>query len=263
MSNHGPGNSAGGAVSQLLSSRELHADLRKSAGITAAQLVNIYSNLTFIAVVDPISPDFDEQDPLKMKPGNWWLPPTKKKAYDTNESYRFLWHAGSMKYLEEKSPLGRIDETKLSVYRSSTIFTQRQDTPHLLAVSFDAREKSVCKQQHGWTNISFRYKPAAGGARTYAYLTVLGQERQLAASGPEFQIPQLLPHIYNYEAKYDHHQKIVSPGTSHAGLIGELTLLLALAVFSAPIGRERQVLVNCVKPKMWRPHEFGYPAGRK
>lgn len=49
----------------------------------------------------------------------------------------------------------------------------------------------------------------------------------------------------------------------HAGLVGHLSLLLALPVFSAPITALTVVLRQCLMLGVWRAHPFLPPAGHE
>ena len=142
-------------------------------------------------------------------------------------------------------------------YRAATVFTQKPDTDHLLAVDFDAETRDVAEEPRGWKVLTFHHF-SVGGTGTYSYLDVLGAEQHLAAPGPDTWMPQLLPEIYNFQGVTTSGRPL-PPTTQSAGLIGSLPLLLALAAFSAPLD-SLSAAFNSVQPGMWQPHQL--PLGR-
>ena len=140
------------------------------------------------------------------------------------------------------------------MYHAATVFTQNPDTPHLLAVPFDARTRSVQNFGRGWQRITFTHHRGGGNSSNdyYSYISNQGAEPRIAAPGSARWMPQLLPAWYNCDTRHD--------TRSQAGLIGELPLLFALASFSAP-PTSQGVLLNSVARGTWHPH--GLPTGRK
>ena len=197
-----------------------------------------------------------------MKTG-WWLPPTKRSAYKTGDSWLFRWKGGVMTQLAEDSRVGSVKAKNLQEYSAATVFTQRPDTTHLLAVNFDARKTSVSSTGHGWKTLSFNYGTINNTISTYSSLTLTGNYGQIAARGPETQIPQLLPEIYNFHPENDSYGRPMPSERRHEGLVGDLALFLALPGFSA----RRNVLVTILTqwrgPGLWRPHSCQPPYGRK
>ena len=225
-------------------------------------LPTIPEHLSFIAKIEALSPDFGVQGPNTMKQG-WWLPPTKRSAYETGDSWLFRWKGGVMTRLAEDSRVGSVKTKNLQEYSAATVFTQRPDTTHLLAVDFDARTISVSSTGQGWRTLSFNYGTINNTISTYSSLTLIGNYGQIAAPGPETQIPQLLPEIYNFHPENDSHGRPMPSKRRHAGIIGRLALLLALPVFSAPRGALVSILTQCLRPSIWRPHPYQPPSGRK
>ena len=225
-------------------------------------LPSIPEHLSFIAKFDSLSPNFAVQMPSMSKHG-WWLPPTKRNAYAAGESYTFCWTGGKMTQMADDSPIGGIKFKNLEKYAAATIFTQRPDTSHLLTVGFDARETSIRSRGEGWETLSFNYGRINNSAYTYSALTTRGNYRQISAPGPRSQIPQLLPDIYDYHPEWDANGRLIPSPRIHAGLVGHLSLLLALPVFSAPRTALTVVLRQCLRPGVWRAHQFRPPAGHE
>lgn len=136
-----------------------------------------------------------------------------------------------------------------NVYQTATVFTQKPDTSHLLAVPFDARTRSV--QGRGWHCIEFNHNQIGNSNRFYSYISDRGARLKIAAPmAPHWQ-PELLDPYYACE---DRHRTRIQ-----AGLIGELSLLFALAAFSAPPTSQGSLL-NSIVPRRWIPH--GQSTGR-
>lgn len=148
-------------------------------------------------------------------------------------------------------------------YQVSTVFTQYPDTPHLLPVGFDAEKKDVRELPGGWKPLSFRHCSASVSNRngTYSSVETFGDKQQLAAPGSTDWIPQLLSDIYDYRPRLDAHGEPIPPRTESAGLIGSLSILLAMAAFSAPEARLVQVMTGNIQPGRWIRHN--YAAGRE
>ena len=165
------------------------------------------------------------------------------------------WEGGRISIVPENDDIRGIDLNRY-VYRAATIFTQYPDTPHLLAVPFDARTRSVHHFGRGWQRITFIHNRVGNSSSNayYSYISNQGAEPRIAAPGSARWIPQLLPGWYNCDTRHD--------TRIQAGLIGELPLLFALASFSAPPTSQAQgVLLNSVARGTWHPHEL--PTGRK
>lgn len=140
------------------------------------------------------------------------------------------------------------------IHSAATIFTQNPDTPHLLVVPFDAQMTHAYENPGGWRPLVFHHFRINNTQRTYSAVSANGDRQHIAAPGSPHWMPQLLPRVYDYQTG--------SPRIQ-AGLIGSLPLLIALAAFSAPPAALVGVLTNCLRPRVWRPHQYQYPAGRK
>lgn len=139
------------------------------------------------------------------------------------------------------------------IYRAATVFTQNPDTPHLLAVPFDVRQRDVIGYPGLWRPLSFRHVPTPK-LDMYSAVVANGDCQHIAVRGSNHWMPQLLPRVYDDQSQSRRRQ---------AGLIGEIPLLIALAAFSAPVSFLPSVLTNCVRTGRWQPHQYQYPSGRK
>ncbi len=147
----------------------------------------------------------------------------------------------------------------LSTYRTASLFSQYPDTPHLLVVPFNVRTRSVREYGRGWLPVTFDHISinGGGGAREYySSVSDIGAEDHIAAPVLNSWIPQLLPAWYNYRSSGTVQER------NHAGLTGNLAILLALAVFSAPAAHLAEAM-SSLRPGAWRPHRHMYPSGRQ
>ena len=163
----------------------------------------------------------------------------------------FRWVSGVITHVSANDTVGR---SLHQIYSAATVFTHNPDTPHLLAVPFDAEIKHAHENQGGWRPLFFHHTHSHKTQYTYSAVSTVGDRQHIAAPGSSHWMPQLLPSVYDYQAG--------SPRIQ-AGLIGSIPLLIALAAFSAPPDALREVLIDCLRPGTWRPHPFLYPAGRK
>lgn len=133
------------------------------------------------------------------------------------------------------------------------MFTQEPDTPHLLAVPFNARTRSVQSTfERGWQAITFNHNRIGNSNAYFSYVSNRGAEQRIAAPGSHW-MPQLLPDWYNCNARH--------ATRTQDGLIGELPLLFALAAFSAPPA-SHGLLLGSISPGAWSNHH-GQTTGRR
>jgi len=147
-----------------------------------------------------------------------------------------------------------------TMHSAATIFSQKGDTDHLLAVDFNATLTDVASYAPGWRVLSFDHIPKPNTTATYSSINTLGEERHLAARGSPAWMGQLMPHVYDYQRTALDGLPVPSETTS-AGLIGNLPILVGLAAFSAPKNSLIAVLSSSVIPRAWVRHTR--PTGRK
>ena len=162
------------------------------------------------------------------------------------------WEGGRISIVPANNPIRGINLNGY-VYRTATIFTQYPDTPHLLAVPFNARTRSVHPSfGRGWQHVTFNHiRVGNSGDAYYSYISTCGGEQKIAARGSQNWIDQLLPGWYDCDPRHD--------TRNQAGLIGELPLLFALAAFSAP-PTSQACLPHSIAPGKWIRH--GQSTGR-
>lgn len=236
----------------------LRIDNHQNPSTSTANSSSIPHLLSLIIKIEPLSPNYgnDGQSPRRTREG-YFLPPNRTNGYERGNGPAILlrWMGGRL------VPIAQDDEIRhiaLHVYRyrTATVFTQNEDTPHLLAVPFDARERNVPDEINGWRPLTFNHERIPGTDRYYSYISCVGAETGIAATGSAHWMPQLLPGWYQYRPR-------TSATRVQAGLIGNLPLLFALAAFSTPpTPAGLNVLARSLQPGAWNPHANPYPSGR-
>lgn len=222
-------------------------------------MIHIPANLTFLFTIRELTPNYVAQ--VGQTAGQYWMPPNVRNAYHSEAETLFRWVGGRITQVasHESARLGNRE-----LFAAATIFTQMPDTPHLLAVPFDAERENVRDHPAGWRRLSFNHVPAHGDPRrTYASIVNLGVEARIAGPGSPLIVGPLLPSVYDYHPMIDDNNQPIPSERDHAGLIGSLPILLALAAFSAPPGLLEQTLTRCVSPGTWIPHSFQGGCKRK
>ena len=129
------------------------------------------------------------------------------------------------------------------------------------AVNFDARRKDVRDADIGeWKEIGFQHRYTQGNSVVFSDLDMPGEQLHLAGPAPSTNtwIYQLFPPLYHWNTS----SSVDYPGAKHAGLIGKLPVLLAMAIFSCLPGQADYVLTHCCTEfGKWLYH--GAPQGRK
>lgn len=215
--------------------------------------INAQAVLSFYFKIEGLAPDYNVQpNRAQHHPLGFWAPPDNQNAYISTTPFYFLWYGGTVTLVQNLPSI-------LQRYGEATIFSQKNDSDHLLAVDFNARSRNVSHAPGGgWKRLSFDHVQLTNGS-TYSKINLFGCERHLAAPGSPHWVPQLLPREYDYQRTGPNDHPIQSDTTS-AGLIGSLPILLSLAAFSAPRDCLPAVLTQCIAPGAWRPHPM--PTGR-
>lgn len=121
----------------------------------------------------------------------------------------------------------------------------------LLVVNVDAAQKDVSESRNGhWRALTFRHEQGPGSRRSrYSYLDFAAEHSRTAAPIENHCVTQLLPQVHNStDRRFE-----------HAGLIGKLPLLIAIAALSGPKELRDDIMKSCVLPKKWgkHPHTCG------
>lgn len=197
-----------------------------------------------------------EPNPATEDKNGFFQPPVRKTAYDKEVAVYFKWYGGKMSRMQTGWP----NTTSLvAEHSAATIFSQKDDTDHLLAVDFDALARDVAACEPGWRVISFDHITKPNTNATYSSINILGGQKHLAAHGSPAWMGQLMPYEYDYQQTVNGHP--VPATTTSAGLIGSLPILIGLAAFSAHSDSLTTVLSTSVVPRAWTEHKL--PTGRE
>ena len=227
---------------------------KASVGPETTDSRSIPRHLSFVFRIESLSPNY-EVFPRWTTSTGAWAPPDRQEAYQSTFGTFWRWQGGRVTQIPYSDPCLRAG---LRPYKVASLFSQDPDTPHLLVVPFDVRTRNVSDYQRGWLPITFDHHPisTSSGARDYySSVSATGSESHLAAPGQGFWMPQLLPQWYNYRAPPNSRARV------HAGLIGNLPILLALAAFSVPAVNLAEAMKS-IQPGAWAPHRHPYPSGR-
>lgn len=221
------------------------------SGALATNQSLIPSDLSFIFSITSVRPNYNI---FHVREGPYFVPPTTSDAFLRVEQFNYRWIGGLVARIQADVTL---QPTNLQHYlfSAATVFTQMPDTPHLLAVDFDAETVNV-SDRTSWRPLSFDHVRTGIAERTYSSVSVIGSQQHLAAPGARQWVPQLLPNIYDYQPRTDDEDQIIPPHTTSAGLIGSLPLLLALAVFSGPARQLDTILTHFLGPGVWLGHSY-------
>lgn len=193
-----------------------------------------------MALVEEVKPIFSNGPPDHNVNGAW-NPPKTCKEFEHIKSYLFRFDNFTVTQLGSNA----VDPGELPkhLFATASVFTQYPHTPLLLAVNESVR---IEKKVGPWHTLRFGHVIQPDTTHSfYSSVDFAGQDRTAARMSPNC-APELLPECYNpSDAKSKR---------AHAGLIGRLPLLIALAAFSAKREHIVQSLANiCRGP--YRCHE--------
>lgn len=244
---------------ELPSSQQLSPTDKRDAPDSGKGSGTIPPHLSFIVAIEPIAPNFDVQLPRISRPG-LWIPPDECGAFrQTNECHTFRWQGGRIMGYHSKKMLIEDIRHEFKKHQAATIFTQSPSSPHLLAVPFDVRMRGIRAWKYTWKPVSFDHVSTEKKNHYLSYVSTSGDQQRIAAPASSHWKNQLLRPIYDYATSTSRQEK--QPAPSQAGLIGNLTLLIALAAFSAPDKALGPVLEDCMRPGVWRRHRYFCPPG--
>ncbi|MCJ1246782.1 hypothetical protein MMC30_003991 [Trapelia coarctata] len=198
----------------------------------------------FLFRIDQLAPNWDELVAQFTEHG-YWNPPFYYNAYQRAQGSLFRWKDGLVTPVAAGTTLGQ-------QYSCATVFTQSPWTGHFLVAEFDAQTRNV-SQHGGWHTLGFNHVPHPTEDSEYSELDLDNtcSEHHLVApvnSGTPSWVNDLFTAQYKYNAQTD-----ANPPQESAGLIGKLSLLLALVAFSRPPAHIASVLMNHVRAGRWEP----------
>ena len=204
---------------------------------------NLSSPVSFIVRISELTPDF-RSGGVQHTAHKMWDPPRAHKHMQSSLHGLYRWSDGLM---EKVSLLSLADERRqLRLHNQASVFFQAE-SDHLLTTDINAATHDVVQ----WSRLFFCHdRVSQGSSGHYTSLDFAGCQLLTAAPMPLHISPQLLPGIYDN----------ISTRKENAGIIGELSLLIALAALSAPRKNLDEVFRSSLRPGEWRDHSF--PTGR-
>ena len=200
-----------------------------------------------------IEPNYENHAPRNV--GGHWAPPIRRSGIKARgHPHRFRWRSGT------PEALTAAQFTNLTQGRTPfDVATMFATNGKFRAVPFNASTTSVQSHNLGdYKEVEFQYVrlgPSAQPLQLYSQVEFAGAHARLAASGQSHWIRDLFPEAYHWRA-----QDASFANATNAGLIGRLSMILALAAFSCPVQSVGYVISNCLRHKEWRHHNS--PHGR-
>jgi len=226
------------------------------AGITPLPTV-MPENLGFLWSVDSIEVIYDEKHPRRQlmvgsiksnDVAKIWSPPNRAKMFTRHAGNLYRWRMGESEQLENYTG----PKKKFAV--TSLFFQAKQN--NFVAINKDCTRCDVAAETFGWSYIGFEHNSG-----NLSEVCIAGSHDLLAApaDGSSW-MPQVLPHVYNYDTKSPWTKP---PPGSPGGLCGSLSLIVGMAAFSAEARNAESVISSCFGLRQWRKHQFEIGIGRK
>jgi hypothetical protein len=216
-------------------------------------------NFGFLYQIDALETIYDERhQPRILKVGGskgndiarLWFPPTRTSQFKRRAGNIYRWPG------EEESEKLEGDQRPENLRKfqvASVFFQAKQD--NFLAVFKDCVKHDIAGEDFGWSQIGFHHRPGF-----MSDVDIGGEKDLLAAPADDSPwMPQVVPEVYNYDTKSPSAGFTGRPG----GLCGRLSLLIAMAAFSAPVSHAENIVSKCFGYKTWEPHTFRTGIGRK
>jgi hypothetical protein len=211
----------------------------------------IPENLAFLWSVDAVEPSYGDSEPC-IRPASkkednhschYWFPPNKKKYFKKTKGGLYRWKMGNSTKITNDIPLHKLERHSVV----SVFFQERQD--NFLVTEIDCTLEDVEGADVGWCQIRFHHHEGglseAGAAASYDGLGA-------PALGSSW-MPQVLPEVYNYHMK---DPKIHKEPVRTGGLCGNLSILIGIAAFSAPVDKAEEAIMHSFKLGKWDRHNL-------
>lgn len=212
-------------------------------------------NLGFLYSIDALETIYTEKRRprylmIASEKGNdiarYWFPPIRAKQFKCQYGNMYRWRAG-----KESEKLEDYERPEKKFHVASVFFQSQQD--NFLAVFKDCTEHDIAAEDQGWSQIGFHHNEGS-----VSQVDIGTEYQSLAAPADETSwMPQVIPQVYNYKGE----NLATKFGGQPRGLCGKLSLLIAMAAFSAPVDRAEATVRQCFGYKTWRRHQFDTGVG--
>ncbi|MCJ1437589.1 hypothetical protein MMC27_006976 [Xylographa pallens] len=203
------------------------------------------ASISFFFRIDSLSPDWTALEP-QYDGNGWWIPPFHWNAYHDANGNLYCWRDGHITYAPQAN--------RGAEYSSATVFTHHPNTQHFLAVPFDARTRNVV-EHNNWRRLGFHHVELQEDGPQYSELDFdpPSPEHHLVAPGSSSNswVNELFTPQYRHNVNSD-----PNPPPESAGLIGKLTLILALVAFVRPLAELNTSLTAHIGPRRWLPYNL-------
>ena len=196
-----------------------------------------------------------------VQPPGWFQPSNSRTVHIPGDTDLFRCKSGRFSQITQEDLGWRQKST--TPYSEATVYSGRGGeiaTDHLLAVNLDATTVDLPHNNNRWGGLQFRDVTEAPG-RIRSKVDVTGLKQEIAAPGPRHLVKQVIPSDYDFEIKLDQQSNEIRPTNTFTGLIGNMSILIAMAAFSAPQLFLKTILENHLRLGRWLEHQ--HPTGRK
>lgn len=205
-------------------------------------------NFGFLWSIDALQAIYDDKHPKRMLPissknGNdiakVWFPPNVREMFTRRNGNLYRWRKWGSEIVISPRP-----EKKVEV--ASVFFQARLD--NFVGVFKDCTRHDIAKEDFGWSHLAFHHNHGR-----ISEVDLAGEKDVLAApaNGSSW-MPQVLPEVYNYPIR----DPSKSFAGEYGGLCGKLSLLIAMAAFSASEQHAEVVVAKCFQFGEWTKHQF-------
>jgi hypothetical protein len=224
---------------------------------SASRRIECPQSLSFLWSIQPIDSVYDEKHPPRLLGINAgkgndiariWFPNNRAKYFKRRSGNLYRWLNGVSERLPDDYP-----RPKKKFEVASVFFQARQN--NFVAALRDCTREDISDGPYGWIQISFRHHSGLSEVD-------LGAEKFLLAAPADGSswMPQVVPEVYNYDTKTPMAKEYKGPP---GGLCGKLSLLIAMAAFSAKEEHAEAVVSKCFSYGEWKRHQFNTGIGRK
>ena len=199
--------------------------------------------MSFLFRIDQIAPDFGQQ-PIQFYSNRDWQPPTWAVGLRTVQTGRlYRWQAGVVfPVAQHDQAFIRITQSPKQYQQSAgTVFSHSPYSQSFYAVDFDARWENI-DPDYQWEKLTFTHTQHPHDPRFYySELGICRDSYQMATPTVAPWQSDLFPPQMRCDVN-----NVSASNRFNAGLIGDLSFLLAVIAFSGPSQQLPGILQNCL-----------------